>query len=272
VRGMYKMLRRRARSMGRGTRYDLGKTVLLVVGLGLLLYGFLSAFMGRIPIEDFRPLERLSLEGGLLIGGGALLFGVREGFKRLLPEGAESFPQLFLKQALLYVGTAGFVYGFVTLFMGRWMRPHPVDNPWGFWMGVSFLSAGALQILVLRPFALRNELAGTVRQMVGTLADMEDDQRRAMMRQRMAVIAGQPLPERVAHVALMLEALGRLDDERRARMEDARTATMASLGSGERQRLMEAMDLAMSGGARAGANAAVRAGARAVRPPRLGST
>lgn len=247
IRGMYKMMRRRARFLGEGTAYDLGKTVLLVAGLGMLLYGFLSAFMGRVPIEDLRPHDRLGLEGGLMLGGGTLVFLVREALKRRLPEGAEGFGTLFFKQLLLYVGTGGFLYGFITLFMAQWMHPHFDANPWGFWMGVGFMAAGAIQILLLRPFALRNELAGTVRVMVGMLADSPPDARAETMRRRMAVIASLPLAARTTHVRLMLDGLARLDPHRRELMDAARMETMAALRSADRQRVMEAMDVVLTG-------------------------
>lgn len=245
-RGVYKMLRRRARFLGAPARYDLAKSGLLIVGLGLLLYGFLSVFMGRTPLADFRPHARLAPEAGLLIGSGALVMLGREALKRRLPEGVESFGALLGKQLLLYAATAGFVYGFVTLFMGAWVRPHPGDNPWGFWMGASFIGAGAAAILVLRPFALRNELAGTVRVMVGTLADAAEADRAELMGRRMRVIADYPLPQRARHVALMNAGVARLDPGRRQLIDAARVASLAALEPDARRRLMEAMDVVMA--------------------------
>lgn len=251
VRGMVKMLLgRRRRFLGEGGT-DVGFAVfrgtLLFVGLLILMYGFLNAFMGRVPFVDLLPKgERAPVAVVLIVLAYLILLG-RELYKRRLEEGAETTGEMVIKQLWLWAGTLSLIYGYITLFMGRFMVPHPATNPRGFAIGLVLVVAGVALILPVRISALRNEFRATIRIMIGLLADMPEAERNGMMRRMMGAMAAAPERSRVARVSAMIDGLNRLDQERRERMVKARTEVMAELPSQERRALMRAMDEAMFG-------------------------
>ncbi|MFQ5967725.1 MAG: hypothetical protein ACE5MI_08955 [Acidimicrobiia bacterium] len=243
IRGMAKMLARRSRLLGRPARWQVPvRWGLLVLGLALLLYGFLAAFMGRTPLVEFRPKADLAPLGGLVLGLAAVSLLGRELWKRTLLEGVETRNQRFGSQLWLYLSVLGFIYGFVTIFMGRFMHPHPVSNPTGLLLGTGLLILGSALVLGLRPLALRNELRATIRITVGLLSAMAEDARLALMLSRMQTIAACPLPQRCWHVAEMLTAVDQLAPSVREEVEQSRGRVMLHLESEERRSMMEALD------------------------------
>lgn len=244
VRGMAKMLYRRQRFLGAPAVWQIPvRWGLLILGLSVMLYGFLAAFMGRVPLIDFRPVTGQAWPAaGLLIVSGLSLLG-REVSKRSLPEGVESWGTRLVSHVWLHLSVVAFMYGHVLLFMGRVMRPHPSDNPAGLAIGATLAVLGFLLILVGRPQALRNELRGTIRLMVGMLAAMDPPRRRKTMLGRMRTIASYPLPQRSWHIHRMFEEAGSLDDpESAAAIGKTRSEVMMSLTNKERMAMMEAMD------------------------------
>lgn len=243
VRGMVKMLARRERFSGSAPRWQgPARWVTLIVGLSLLLYGFLAAFMGRTPVADFRPVRgELPLATALLVGS-AVALAVRERWKRHLPEGSAPAGLVVLEQAWLYLSVLAFMYGTVLVFMGRLMSPQPATNPTGVALGATLLLLGATLVVGLRPRALRNELRATIVVMVGQLAAIPSEPRQAMMRRRMQVIATYPLAERVWHVGQMLHAGAALDEPARHAVDATRNEVMLELPGTVRRAMMEAMD------------------------------
>lgn len=243
IRGMVKMLARRGRFLGRPTAWQVPlRWGLLLLGLSALLYGFLAAFMGRTPFAEFRPVAgQAPLAGALLAAASLSLLG-REIWKRRLPEGIELPAAQFGSNLWLYGSVLFFMYGSLLAFMGRVVRPHPVDNPAGLAIGAALLAMGAFLVLVARPRAHRHELQGMIRIMVGTMAAMPSEQRREFMDRRLRTVAAAPVEQRAWHVARMIEAVNELRPENGMLVETTRNEVVMTLGSDERRRIMEAMD------------------------------
>jgi len=245
IRGVAKMLARRSRFLGNNPRWQ-GSTrwTLLVVGLAILLYGFLSAFMGVVPFaaNGLRPRAELAWVAAALVGVGAISLAVREIWKRSLQEGTETPLQRFNSNLWLFLSILAYMYGFVVLFMGRFMSPQLGSNPGGVLLGGSLFGFGVALILVTRPIALRRELIGTINIMVGMLAALEEEARRNMTMGRIRTIAAYPPTQCSWHVRAMFSALDRLSTMERERVETTRNEVMMSLSSQERQALMAAMD------------------------------
>ncbi len=243
VRGMVKMLARRARFLGKHPRWQVpARWGLLVFGLVVLLYGFLAAFMGRAPFVEFRPVAGEAGLAAALFAGSVLALLGRELWKARLPEGMESGAIRFLSNLWLYLAVLVFMYAAVLTFMGRIMQPHPTENPEGFVLGGILFTLGAVLVLGARPRALRNELLGAIRIMVGSLATMTDQERWRFMLERMRTIASYPLEQRSWHIAQMMSAVAALEPDARAVVERTRAEVMMSLASEERRRIMEGMD------------------------------
>ncbi|GMQ97688.1 MAG: hypothetical protein BMS9Abin17_0188 [Acidimicrobiia bacterium] len=245
IRGVAKMLARRSRFLGNSPPWQgTIRWTLLVVGLAVLLYGFLSAFMGVVPFaaDGLRPRAELAWLAVALVGGGAASLAVREIWKRSLLEGAETPLQRFSSNLWMLVSVWAYMYGFVVLFMGRIMSPQLGSNPGGVLLGGSLFGFGVVLILITRPIALRRELVGTINIMVGMLAALEKEARWQMMVGRIRTIASYPTNQCTWHVGAMFSALGSLPTIDRERVEATRDEVMMSLSSQERQALMVAMD------------------------------
>jgi len=142
----------------------------------------------------------------------------------------------------MFLSVLGYMYGFVVLFMGRFMYPQFSSNPGGVLLGGSLFGFGVVLILVTRPIVLRRELIGTVNITVGMLAALEREARSKMMMGRIRTIASYPTNQCTWHVGAMFSALERLPAIDRERVETTRNEVMISLSSQERQALMVAMD------------------------------
>lgn len=245
IRGVAKMLARRSRFLGNDPRWQGSiRWALLVAGLAILLYGFLSAFMGVVPfaVGGLRPRAALGGVAVALVGVGAISLAVREIWKRSLLEGVETPLQRFNSNLWMFLSVLAYMYGFVVLFMGRFMYPQPGSNLGGVLLGGSLFGFGMILILVTRPIALRRELIGTINIMVGMLAALEDEARRRMTTSRIRTIAAYPTAQCSWHVGAMFSALDRLSTDDREQVETTRNEVMMSLSSRERQALMVAMD------------------------------
>ena len=243
IRGMAKMLARRGRFLGRPPAWQIPvRWGLLVAGLLVLLYGFLAAFMGQTPFTEFRPVAGQGWLAAALLTAAALSLLAREVWKRRLLEGVETTRARFGSNLWLYASVVVFMYGYLLAFMGRIMRPHPADNPAGLIIGAAFFTLGASLVLVTRPGALHNELRGMIRVTVGTVGAMPPEARWKIMNDRMRTIAACPIPQRPWHIQEMTSAVGRLDPEAAAQIDQTRTEVMMSLTSRERMAMMEAMD------------------------------
>lgn len=243
VRGMAKMIARRNRFLGKPARWQGPvKVGLLVLGLLVLLYGFLSAFMGFIPFVEFRPRGDLAWAAAGLIALSTVGLSLREWWKRTLFEGLETGMQRFLSALWIYLSVVVFMYAAVMIFMGRLMTPHPGTNSAGFALGLILVLGGASLILWLRPLALRNELVGAIRVMVGALAAAESDERWATMTRRMRTMANYPVDQCSWHLGQMNQAISTLAPSERTAIDKSRLAVMTSLSSEDRRAIMQAMD------------------------------
>lgn len=243
IRGVAKMLARRSRLLGRPPAWQIPvRWGLAVVGLSLLLYGFLAAFMGRTPFTEFRPVAGQAWASAGLLTAAALSLLAREVWKRRLLEGVEPPIARFGSGLWLYISVVVFMYGFLLAFMGRIMHPHPADNGAGLIIGAFLFTLGASLILVFRPVALRNELRGMIRVTVGTLGAMPAEARWKMMIDRMRTIAACPLPQRSWHIQEMTTAVAQLEPDGAGALDQTRSEVMMSLTSEQRMAMMEAMD------------------------------
>ncbi len=244
ARGMAKMLFRRARFLGRPVPFQgLVRWVLLVIGMAVLLYGFLAAFMGRTPIVEFRPRRGMLPAAAVLAVVALASWGLREWWKSSLPEGRHTAVGRALSNLWLYLSALVFMYGAVLTFMGRWMVPHLERNPWGVALGGGLLLAGAALVVGLRSAALTGELTGTIRVMVGLLADLDPERRRHMMTARLTAMARYPTEVCAWHMRTMAEAIDDLPADPRRRLLDDRQDVLLTLPRNERRALMQAMDL-----------------------------
>ena len=96
LRGLYKLLLGRRRRLlgtgGTGHAVVWAKESLLFLGILLLLYGFINAFMGTVPFLGLRPQEA-TWPGGLALFllSFVILVPSRGYFKALVPEGTETY-------------------------------------------------------------------------------------------------------------------------------------------------------------------------------------
>lgn len=248
LRGMYKMFfgrRRRFLGDARGGTplHGFIRGNLLFIGLLVLLYGFLSAFMGLAPFVGLLPSDEMWPQAlGLIVASYLVLVIFREVYKGGLKEGVETARQHATKLFILYAGTLVLMYGYITLFMGRWMVPHPGTNPAGLALGLGLFFSGLLLIVPARYFCLRNEFAATLRTMVGVISDQPEEARRGLMKRRMATLAAMPHAQRTAQVAHMLRGLAGLSQDKRMVMRRTMMELMAELPEGQRRGLMGSMD------------------------------
>jgi len=268
-RGMHKMVRgRRRRMLGEpaafGVRACIGRELVLFLGLLILLYGFVSAFKGFVPFQGIGVLPRYnSLPGAPGFLGLALIFvafvllvPVRAWAKTRLVEGVESRGQLFGKQLLLYAGVVILVLGYIQTFSlpkdatvtgQSYLGFYPGENPFGFALGVILFGLGAVLILGLRPIALRNELAATIRTMVGVVADAPERLREGFVAKRVAVLCRMPEAQRDYHVRCMLEGLQVLPEEKAMAMRGKMMEALLRRPEEERAALMRSMDKVLFG-------------------------
>ncbi len=259
LRGMFKMLSgRRARMLGQKTSFGLNVTlwareVWLYLGLLILLYGFLNAFMGAVPFTILSPFDpRMKppnpLYGvvgtSLLVLAFIVLVPIRGWYKTRLTEGAETMGQIVLKQVLLWVGSFLLIYGFVTLFMGQFLYPRPQTNSLGFAVGLPPFIGGIILVVVFRPFALRNEFLGIMRIMPGAIASLPDDKRKEVMSRRVNTLVSMPEAQRSIHVKAMVEGISRLPEELKSAIFKTNVEVLSSLPEDKRGIMMSEMDKA----------------------------
>ncbi len=270
LRGIFKMARgRRLRMLGvggRGWGYALASESLLVLGLGVLLYGFVNAFFGGIPFETLGVRQPFNaFLGGSsvtqvvgvvsLVAGVVLLVPLRALLKMRLREGMESWSERFLLQVLLWLGILALFVATMQLLNLPPVRVtgvigfHPGSNPIGFDVGLGLFVLGSLLILGLRPVALRNELEATMVSMAGVIADQPEDRRRWLLERRIRVLAGLPENQRRKHVAWMVGGLGSLTQSQRRSLMETQTEVLATLPADARRAMMRAMDAASGAGA-----------------------
>ena len=240
VRGMLKMLMRRGRLLGEPWATSWWaialREVALFLGLGILMYGLLNAFMGAIPFTTLVPHRWVtwSLIGAALV----VLVVVRPLLKVAIREGDERWWQTIVKQLLLYVSFVGMIYGLASSFMDQWLWFRPGSNPAGFAMGISLVGVGFLLAVPLRAAAVRNEWNATVRIVTGRVCDLDDDHRREFIARRVGVLAAQAEAQRRGNMRRMLDGLVRAGEERRLRFLESMVAVLAELPAESRDVLM----------------------------------
>ena len=185
-----------------------------------------------------------------------VLVPVRAWFKARLVEGTETRRQVVGKQLILYIGVLLLILGFIQTFglpadatmKGQaYVGFFPVENPFGFGAGVTLFALGAVLILGLRPVALRNELAATIRTMVGVVADAPESIRQEFAERRVAVLCRMPEAQRDFHVRCMLEGLRTLPDDQGISMRQTMMELLLKRPSEERVAFMRSMDKVLFG-------------------------
>lgn len=252
LRGMYKLIvGRRRRLLGSGGTshaFVWAKESLLFVGLLLLLYGFINAFMGTVPFLVLRPQAQTFWGGSvLLLISFLILVPIRGYLKVVQPEGTETYGFLVLKAIPLYLGTLTLMYTFIAWFMGAFLSPQLYSNPVGSALGFGLVLLGGILIVALRPLALQNEFRATVRIMVGILADAPEAVRETLMRKRLQFLAQCPKQQRDRQLAIMLASLRLLPEEKRSRVMAAQMKLLAGMPPEHRVKIMGALDAAMLG-------------------------
>lgn len=240
VRGMLKMLMRRGRLLGEAWATSWWaialREVVLFLGLGILMYGLLNAFMGAIPFTTIYP--KLWVTWSFIGGAFVLLVVARPLLKATIREGDERWWQTITKQLLLYMSFVGMIYGLASSFMDQWLWFRPDSNPAGFAIGLSLLGAGFLLAVPLRSAAVRNEWKATVRIVTGRVCDLEDERRREFVSRRVAVLAAQPESQRRGNMRRMLDGLVRTGEARRLRFLESMVSVLAELPAESREALM----------------------------------
>ncbi len=252
LRGIYKLVvGRRRRLLGIGGTshaFTWAKESLLFLGLLLLLYGFINAFMGTVPFLRLGPQAETFWPGSVLFLLSFLVIVPLRGYlKARVPEGTETYEFLVGKAILLYLGILLLMYSFITWFMGAFLAPQFYSNPIGTALGLGLLFLGSFLIVVLRPRALQNEFRATMQIMVGMLADAPDAVRENLMQKRLRFLARCPEGQRSRQVAIMLASLRLLPEDKRSRVMSTQVKLLAAMPSNSRGKLMGAMDAAMTG-------------------------
>ncbi len=269
LRGMYKMAKSRRLRMlglgGTGFGHELVKGLILFVGLLIMLYGFVNAFMGTVPFatlgasNDFNAFSSGSPAGQAisvtsLLAALAVLVPLRGWYKTRLLEGVETNRQILVKQLLLWFGTLLLFVSFVHLFNLPPIREtgviglYPNSNPVGFGVGSALFLAGSALILILRPIALRQELEATMMTMVGVLSDQPNAVKQWLLERRLHTLAEMPDAQRDQHFKWMASGLAQLSSESRSALMGTQMVALTGLDSEDRLVCMRSMDRAMAGG------------------------
>ncbi len=250
---------------GTGFAHELIKGLILFVGLLILLYGFVNAFMGTVPFatlgasSEFNTFSSGSpagqaLSAASLLAALAVLVPLRGWYKTRLLEGVETNGQIFVKQLLLWLGTLLLFVSFVHLFNLPPIRGtgvmglYPNTNPVGFLVGSALFLAGSALILILRPIALRQELEATMITVVGVLSDQSNATKQWLLERRLRTLAAMPEAQRDQHFEWMAGGLARLSPESRSALMGTQMSALAVLDSEDRLICMRSMDRAMAGG------------------------
>lgn len=258
LRGMFKMVAgKRARMLGETKAFGMNGTLWatelwLYLGLLILMYGFLNAFMGTIPFTTLSPFNPLAnppypfygVIGTLfLIASFVVLVPIRGWYKTRLPEGTEKLGQVLLKNALLWIGTFLLIYGFVTLFMGVLIFPQADAFRLG--VGLPLFLGGLVLVVPFRSAALRNEFLAILRIMPGSIAVLPEEKRKLIMSKRIDALLAMPESQRNAHVSAMMQGVSQLPEDLKGAMLKTNFDVLSSLPEDKRMNMMRAMDKAM---------------------------
>lgn len=255
IRGIFKMVLRRERLLGNKEAFGKGvsfaKELLLFFGLLILLYGFLNAFRASVPFTILLPSASDLPALVPLIISFIILVPVRQVVKSYLVEGVETKSQLFFKQFLLWLGVLFLIYSFAFAFRNI-IHVHTtalnyITNPLDFTIGSVLFILGAILLLGVRPFALRNEWEATTRIMVGMLSDLNEEKRIEVMTKRLTCLADMPDHQRREQMKLMIREREKLPEEKRKAVTSTMMHCLTKLKELKRKKIMKTMDEIMFG-------------------------
>lgn len=242
LRGIVKMHMRRARLLGLDTwmgrrGFGLGvwvKETFLFAALFAVVYAFYNMYTGRVPLTW--SLSQPQLWGlAWLALAYVLLVPIRGGYKPRLAEPA-TIRQELVKALLLWLGFLTLIYGVVLLFRGNWAGIACCAY-YNFWWGVWTSVLGFLMVVPLRVITLREEFRGTITIMMGTLADLPDAERHALLLARLKTLATTPQRARHEQMQLMMLAVQQLPEERKQRLLQTRRQVLRALPPSQRPAL-----------------------------------
>jgi hypothetical protein len=258
LRGMFKMVAgKRPRMLGEEKAFGLNGTLWasglwLYLGLLILMYGFLNAFMGTIPFTVLSPFHPLvnppypfyGVIGTLfLVAAFVVLVPIRGWYKTRLLEGIETTGQLVLKNALLWIGTFLLIYGFLTLFMG--VLVFPQADAFRLGVGLPLFSGGIVLVVIFRSVALRNEFLAILRIMPGSIGVLSDEKRKLIISRRVDALLAMPESQRNVHVVAMMQGISQCPEGLKGAIFKTNFEVLSNLLEEERTSMMRAMDKAM---------------------------
>lgn len=261
LRGMFKM-RSRLTRMVEGRRTGWGWMIVseswLVLASLALLIGFHNVFMGTIPIlqPSLMGLNAMRFQEaglpGLISTALAALFivFVRGGYKKAIgdPFIKETLLHSIVKAAFLLVGFLWLFYSFLHVMGGL---PFPAKPNTAFYpalIGWSLLAWGVLLLGPIRIWAQHNQRLAMLEQMAAVLLPAQTaKKRKEVMLQVMHALGECPDGQRLSYMRTMQRTLNEAPPEVRQMMTELRMECLVELGSGERRKLMAAMDRVMIG-------------------------
>lgn len=255
IRGIFKTVLKRERLLGNkeafGKGINFAKEFLLFFGLLVLLYGFLNAFRAVVPFTILVPTVESWPALIPFIISFIILVPVRMFYKSRLLEGIETKSRLFFNQFLLWVGIIFLIYSYAYTFK-EIIHVHTTTlnyatNPLDFKLGAFLFVFGAILILGVRPFALRNEFKALLRFMPGILSTLPEDRRKDIMEKRLTVLANCQDEQRVYHMKCMMGGINALPENDRMILRKNMMECMSKLPEEKRNVVMSTMDKLMFG-------------------------
>ncbi|MFV2015984.1 MAG: hypothetical protein ACC656_11175, partial [Candidatus Heimdallarchaeota archaeon] len=249
-RGAFKLfVGRRNRMLGRpfGSSFTYHVLVFLftVIGLFILMYGFLNAFMGTNPFDS----SRLSIKDGkrntgrllMIISLITLLFHEAIVKPRKHEAINDRQPRRF-QDILLLLGIILFINSFIVSFMGRWMYPQFSSNLKGAIFGISILITGLYLFLWSRPRSNYLDYFSIIEIMTGVIAASSEENRKILMSDRINTLATADNDVRIPEIKAMMKGMNSLQEDLKSNLMMTQMIVLSELDSEKRKIMMQSMD------------------------------